>query len=167
VDKQPIDFNDADAVNQAIKHFCDEHAFSDLEHSLDISPKGYAYSLTGSKYNVDSGIIGEDALIGSIGIHNHPVGYGELMDDSFSRHDLLFANKYKQGKQYLVSGRRRNAFEFTQFYTDNEIYSAWENAYYMMLEKSLKEENTIEWEQEEILKILGNILKGFTFYENF
>ncbi|MCL2014890.1 MAG: hypothetical protein FWG68_01420, partial [Defluviitaleaceae bacterium] len=75
-----------------------------------------------------------------------------------------------QGKQYMVSVDRRNAFEFTKFYTEYEIAAVWKEARMLLWNKSKNERRT-NWknynEQEEILKILNHNLKGFAFYENF
>lgn len=162
-----IDFNDGKAVTREIENFCEQYAYADVEHALEITPSGKAYSLTGEKTSVNSSLAGMDELKGSIGIHNHPVEAGQKMYDSFSLSDLKFVAASQAGKQYLISGERRNAFEFTKEFTEQEIYEAWQKAKTILLERALAGEVSIEAEQEQILKILNEILEGFVFYEDF
>lgn len=79
----------------------------------------------------------------------------------------MFSAKYKTGIEYLISGTRRNAFEFLREYSEEEIYYAWEKALYTVRERSFSGELVFEWEQEEILKVLAEQLEGFAFYEKF
>jgi hypothetical protein len=162
-----INFNDESIINREIENFCKEFAHSDIERSLEISPNGKAYNLSGSIGSVNPELIGIENLKGSIGIHNHPVMTGDEMYDSFSLNDLKFAAKTKEGKQFLISGKRRNAFEFIKENTEDEIYNAWKNAKHILHEKAFNGEIQISYEQYEILKILNNTLEGFVFYENF
>jgi len=165
-DVKPIDFNDKTAVINEIENFAEKYAYADVEHAVVMSPNGNIYSLTGTKGNVNSEIIGEETLQGSIIIHNHPVEYGADKDDSFSLKDLEIANEYKMGKQYLVSGTRRDAFELTEYHIVG-IETAWDDAMYAMWEKHLGNKTTVVFEQQDILRELKNYLKGFEFYENF
>jgi SPP1 gp7 family putative phage head morphogenesis protein len=164
---QDVNFVDSLAVKKEVERFCDEFAYSDVEHALEISPNGKAYSLTGGSVLVNAGLVGAEALGGSIGIHNHPVPPGEDMYDSFSLSDLKFAAAHKQGKQYLISGKRRNAFEFTSEFTEEEIYKAWHEALQELWRRAKKGEIAIVYEQEQVLRILDEMLEGFVFYENF
>jgi len=143
-----------------------KYAYADVEHALEISPTGNAYSLIGTSNDINSEIIGKDALKGSISVHNHPVQDGKDEDDSFSLKDLKFANENELGKQYLVSGERRDAFEFTQYYPVDEIEPAWDNARYAAWEKHIKNKTQVVFEQHDILRELKKFLKGFTYYEN-
>lgn len=159
--------NDTEEISKAITSFEQSFSTDNREHSLVITKGGEIFSLTGTPFSVDPSIIGSDKLVGSIGVHNHPVSPGEICGDSFSRADLMFSVKYKTGIEYLVSGNRRNAFEFVREYTEDEIYNAWNEAFKTVREQALSGKLIIDWEQEEILKVLSEQLEGFTFYENF
>lgn len=162
-----VDFNDAAAVMRELERFAESYAHADREHALIVSPNGMAYSFTGTAAAVNPGIAGGDALAGSVGIHNHPVAHGEEMGDSFSYDDLRFAAKHGQGRQHLVSGSRRNAFEFTQQYSEDELNEAWKAARNAVREHFFVSGIVIENEQEEVLRFLNGTLEGFKFYENF
>ena len=166
-DIKDIDSNNRIQVMSAINDFAGKYAFADVEYALEISPTGKAYTIKGIRGNVNSEILGKDILLGSISIHNHPVTQGEIMGDSFSKQDLGFSVEYKAGRQYLVSGERRNAFEYKGNNTTIEIYNMYDEAYNKLLEKSFDKQIEIIWEKEQTLKILSEILKGFRFYENF
>jgi len=166
-DIKPIDFNDKAAIAKEIDDFCKKYAYANIEHALEISPNGNVYSLTGTKYSVNSEVIGEEALRGSISIHNHPVPKNENMGDSFSLDDLLFAAENNLGKQYLVSGERRDFFRFTEKYTETDVYNAYVNAEKAMNFRAEIGIINIYWRQEEIIKILNEFLKGFEFYNGF
>ena len=57
---------------------------------------------------------------------------------------------------------------FTVYLTDEEINTTWQIAKNEAHKKSLMGDINLNfWEQEEILKVLNDILEGFTFYENF
>ena len=167
IDIKNIDFADKIKVMSAINDFADKYKYADAEHALEISPLGKAYTLKGIKVNVNVEILGKDILHGSISIHNHPVPHGEIMGDSFGKQDLAYATKYQTGKQHLVSGERRNAFEYKGINNANEIIKMYDKAYNILLKKSIDEKVVIIWEQEQSLKILSEILRGFEFYENF
>jgi len=166
-DIKPIDFNDEAAIMKEIDDFIKKYAYSDVEHAFEISPNGNAYKLTGIKGEVHSEIIGKDALKGSISIHNHPVEIGKNKGDSFSPEDLKFAAENNLGKQYLISGNRRNAFEFMKYYTRDEIESAWDKARAVMWERHIENETTVIFEHEDVLRELNLFMKEFKFYENF
>ena len=166
-DIRPIDFYDETAIMKEINDFAEKYAYADIEHALILSPDGNAYNLTGSEKTVHYDIIGEEALKGSKSIHNHPVEPGKDKADSFSIDDVYTSNKYMEGKQYLVSGTRRDAYEFTEYYPVDEIEPAWDKARNIMWEKHLENNTVVIFEQEDILKELNNYLEGFKYYENF
>ena len=164
---ESVNFNDKLAVERQINDFAKKYAFANVEHARIISPNGNAYTLRGIGEIVDPTFIGDDALRGSIVIHNHPpYPWGEPYD-SFSVDDLGFASRHNQMKHYLVSGVRRNSFEFTKTFTEDVVYDAWDNAESIMVEEAFDGLITIINRQEEILKILNRELEGFAFYENF
>jgi len=51
---KPIDFGDKAAIKKEISDFTKKYAYADVEHALEISPDGNVYSLTGTKYSVNS-----------------------------------------------------------------------------------------------------------------
>ena len=164
---KPIDFNDKSAVEKEIDNFAKRYAYADIEHALEISPDGNVYSLTGTKNEVNSEIIGKESLKGSISIHNHPVGLGEIKDDSFSKQDLGFATENKLGMQYLVSGERRNAFEYIGSLTRDEIEEKYDEAFTIVRSIALETGINIYAEQQQIMEKLNEILEGFVFYGRF
>jgi len=162
-----VDFNDSKAVMAEVERFAKKYAHADIEHALIITTGGGKYIIKGKGITVDPGVIGEELLRGSIGIHNHPLLSGGDSYDSFSISDLKFAAEHGQGKQYLISGTRRNAFEFTGSHTPAEVEEAWNKAYSDMLQTHRDNGTLVVWEQEERLRIMHNYLKGFKFYDNF
>jgi len=164
---KPIDFRDKAAVAKEIENFARKYAYADVEHALEISPDGNAYSLTGTKYNVNSEIIGREALRGSISIHNHTIFTGENKGDSFSDDDLTFAIKNNTGKQYLISGERRNAFQFIKSYNEEEFIEAWSFSQKKIWQKHLDNRTQPIFIFEEIIQDLNLWLEGFEFYEKF
>ena len=167
IDIKNIDFTDKKLISELINDFAGKYAYADVEHALEISPTGKAYTLMGTGKNVSPNIIGDETLINSIGVHNHPVRIGEIKGDSFSHEDLDLTSYYTAGKQYLISGERRNAFEFAKYYSSTEIETAWNKAWLEVLEKHWENGTKVIYEQEEILQILNLFLEGFVFYENF
>jgi len=85
--------------------------------------------------------------------------------DSFSLKDLKFANENELGKQYIVSGTRRDVFELTEHHSVG-IETAWSDAIYIMWEKHWDDGTKVIFEQQDVLRELNNFLKGFAYYEN-
>jgi hypothetical protein len=161
-----FDFADKRAMMQELNNFASKYAYSDSENARIMSPNGYVYDLVGTEYNVNTELIGKEALKGSIGIHNHPVEPGEDRGDSFSFDDIHTSNKNLEGKQYLVSGMRFDAYEFNEYYLVDGLETIWDNTRYKMLEAHLENKTTVIFEQQDILRELGDYLKGFKYYEN-
>jgi hypothetical protein len=161
-----VDINNDSAVNLEINKFISEFSNSSVEYSLDISHNGNAYLVRGGDGAVNSTeLIGSEALKGSIGIHNHPLREGFSIGDSFSKWDLYDAAVNKKGRQELVSGERRNAFEFTEDITIDEIFNAWQMAEAVVGDKAING-YVFDFKQHEVLKELGRFLRGFVYYEN-
>jgi len=161
-----IDFNDSKAVRREINIFLNKFSNDEIEHSVVVSKSGKIYELNGNSFRVDTQIIGEDELIGSIGAHNHPVPKSFDRGDSFSLDDLLFTAKYKTGKETLTSGNRRDAFEYTGNLSNTELKNIWYKTKDKVNENAFNNKTVIEWEQEEICRELSKTLEGFKFYEN-
>jgi len=164
---KPIDFNDKAAIMKEIDDFCTKYAYADIEYALVMSPNGNAYSLAGSEKEVNHELVGKEALKDSIGIHNHPVEPGKDKSDSFSFKDIKSSNLNSEGKQYLVSGTRRDAYEFKEYYPVDEIEAIWDKARNDAFHKHWNDETTVEFEQQDILRELSKYLKGFKYNENF
>jgi len=162
-----INFNDKSAIKKEIDDFCLKYAYANIEHAIIISPDGKIYKLTGTKINVNSVIVGNEALIGSVGIHNHPVPNGESLGDSFSKQDLGFAAEYKTGKQYLVSGERRDAFEYIGNLNRGEIEKKYDEAFTIIRNNALETGINIHAEQQQIMEKLNETLEGFKYYGRF
>jgi len=162
-----IDFNDNKAVFELIENFCKDNAYSDIENVLVISPAGNYYIVAGNKFSVETLIVGEDNLIGSICIHNHPVSKNGVIGNSFSKYDLAFAAEYKLGKQYLISGSRRNAFEYIGNLGYDEMINEYNKAFNMVRDIAWDTGIAIYAEEQQVLEKLKDILGGFVFYENF
>ena len=162
-----IDFNDKTAIEKELYDFAEKYAYADVEYSLTISPDNRVYLLQGKEKAVNTGLLESDILKQSISIHNHTVQINEYMADSFSFDDLDYANYYHAGKQYLTSGERREAFEFTQYHTTDEVTQAWANSQRLMWENHVNNNTEVIFEHEEILRNLNLFLEGFEFYENF
>ena len=165
---EPIDFNNEQAIREQLEDFAQRYRNAPIEYARIISPNGRVYTVKGQGSIVHPHIIGEDALRGSIGIHSHPVPQGgEVSGDSFSKGDLVFAARDKTGKQYLVTGERRNAFEFTKEFTLQEISQAWGEAEKEAIFDAALKNRDVENRQEATLRILSEILEGFEYHENF
>lgn len=163
---EPFDFTNKTAINTAISIFLEQHSSSPVEHAIVISPDGHLYRLTGTNFNVNTALIGEDALIGSIGAHNHPVWPAFDQGDSFSRADVIFTVHYKTGKEYLSTGNKRYSFEYTGSLSADEIAEAYDTAIYQAREQAFASNTILEYEQEAAMRILANSLEGFVFNEN-
>ena len=164
--KKAFDFNDYAAIEKEIDSFAKEFAYAEVEHALVISPDGNAYSLIGTKSKVNTELVGEKALKGCICIHNHPIEPGNDRADSFSLDDVYTSNKYLQGRQYLVSGTRRDAFEFTEYYITDKMENNWDKAKFDARNKHWNDGTIIEFLQQDTLRELNKYYKGFKYYEN-
>lgn len=162
-----IDFGDNKAVSELIENFCKNNAYSYIENVLILSPTGNFYNVTGNKFSVETSLIGEDNLKGSICVHNHPVSGNEIMGNSFSDYDLAFTAEYKLGKQYLISGERKNAFEYTGNLGYDEMIDEYNNAFNIVRNIAWDTGIEIYAEEQQVMEKLNEILEGFTFYENF
>ena len=166
IDIRDVDFKNETAVKIEIDDFAIEYANADIEYARVICPTGKSFTVMGLKESVDPSLLGNENLQAAVVVHNHPVDeFGD--SDSFSLDDLQFAVRYKQKYHFLVFGTQRNAFEFTQFYSEDEMTKAWKIAKLVLLDNARKTNTPVGSEQLGILKILNNTLKGFDFYEDF
>jgi len=79
----------------------------------------------------------------------------------------MFAIRNNTGKQYLISGERRDAFQFTKNYSEVEFINAWDSSQKEIWQKHLDNKTQPIFIFEEILQKLNLYLEGFKFYENF
>lgn len=57
-------------------------------------------------------------------------------------------------------------FTYSGKSTSEQMYDEWNKAKKEMLGKAFIEDRMIVWEQEEIIKVLSEKVKGFVFYED-
>jgi hypothetical protein len=161
-----IDFNDTAVVKREIQAFLDKYSDTAVEHAIVITKSGKIYELTGAGSTVNTEMIGSEELAGSIGAHNHPIWEGFDRGDSFSYDDLLITVNHKTGIEYLTSGKRRDAFEYTGNLSEDEVYEAYIEAKYRVMDMSFNGELDTDWEKAEIMRELSKTLKGLTYHEN-
>ena len=166
VDIKDIDFEDETAIKAEIDDFASKYANADIEYAKVICPTSKSFTVMGLKESVDPTILGSENLQGAVVIHNHPVDeFGD--SDSFSLDDLQFAVRNKQKYHFLVFGTQKHAFEFVQFYDEDEVSKAWRRSKFTLLDNARKTGVPVGHEQLGILRNLNNTLKGFDFYEYF
>ena len=163
-----IDFNfsDKQAMRKEIDSFAEQYADAEVEHAFVFSPSGKLYKLTGTTISVNPGLVGDDDLVGSVCIHNHPISLGGDKDDSFSVFDVRFAVEHKTGMDLLVSGSRKESFVYTGKLTADELVEEYEKAKNKAMEIALDTGGFVEYWQEEAMKILAEDVEGFVFYED-
>lgn len=162
----PFDFTDKKALRKEINRFAESFSKSDVEHALVFSPDGNLYKLTGSSVNVNTELVGADALVGSISVHNHPVFGGDAYGDSFSKQDVMFAIKHKVGLNILVSGNKTQSFVYSGKLSAAEIGEEYEKAVSNALEVAFENQTSVEYWQEAALRNLAASLEGFEFNED-
>ena len=162
---EPLDFSNKASINRQLITFLEQHSNSPVEHAIVFSPDGHVYRLTGTHATVNTALIGEDSLMGSIGAHNHPVWEGFLSGDSFSMDDVCFSVEHKTGTEFLTTGNRRYSFEYTGDLNREEIAAAYKAARLEVQNRIFDAGESIEFIQLETMRILAGKLKGFDFHE--
>ena len=156
-----LSFSDGKAVNRAIATFKRNFSDAEIEHALVISPTGKAYSLTGTGYNVNTGLVGADALKGSRIIHNHPPQYF----DSFSEDD--FASFFSQSLSQLevISKDLHNVMRYEgEPITETQARELYQEANFATQERAWDNKTVLEYPQIEIMRELAKTLEGLIFY---
>jgi len=161
-----IPANDHQTVRRELNDFGSKYQSSDTEHSLVISPGGEVFEVSGLSGVVNTELVGADALEGSTVIHNHPIWEGHNKGDSFSEGDLIFAVKNRAGLQFLISGSRSDAFIYTGNLGEDQIRAAYKAAKQEVFQRAIDTDTPVEYEQEEIMRVLNKYLEGFEFYED-
>ena len=162
----PFNFSDKAAVQKEVDTFLKEFADAPEEHAIVISPTGQLFRLTGTVADVETGLVGEDALAGSIGMHNHPVWEGFESGDSFSLQDVIFSVQFKTGTEYLTTGGKRYSFEYKGTLTVDQIAEEYQKAQNHVRSIAFDTGQAIEYEQEAIMRYLAKTVEGFIFNEN-
>lgn len=162
---EEFDFTDSAAVKAVIHDFADRYSSAPIEHAVVMSPNGKLYRLTGTSGNVNTGVVGEEALKGSIGIHNHPVWEGFDRGDSFSLEDVRWTARYRTGTEYLVSGTRREKFTYTGNLTPDEMQVAYEEAQRQAGDAVLAQGGSLEFWQEATMRVLAKMVDEVEFDE--
>ena len=163
---QPFDFTDSEAIKKEVNAFLNEFSDAKEEHAVIISPIGKLFRLTGTSGTVNVSIVGEDALRGSIGMHNHPIWDGFESGDAFSLEDVFFNVKHNTCTEYLTSGKRRCSFEYSGRLNEEEIYDEYKSALFEARSIAFENGEVLEYEQEAAMRILAQRLEGFKFDEN-
>lgn len=161
-----FNFSDKKAMRKEIDSFIERYADAEVEHAFVFSPSGKLYKLTGTSISVNTGLVGDDDLVGSICIHNHPISLGGDKDDSFSVFDVRFAVEHKTGIDFLVSGSRKESFVYTGKLTADELVEEYEKAVNKALEIALDTGGSVEYWQEAAMRELAENVEGFVFYED-
>jgi len=169
---EDINYNNNKLIKARLNTFVEKFKNADTEHALVIAPSGKAYTITGSSSNVGIQLAGEDELINSVIIHNHPLqGFNEenkpIFGDCFSKEDLEALLRYKPEEIQVVSGLGR----FRMKYKGNEIkINELEDFYDKQRKKAmdlvwsgLSDAKDMTYEQLEIMKVISNSVKGFIF----
>ncbi len=162
---EPLDFSNKASINRQLFVFLEQHSNSPVEHAIVFSPDGHVYRLTGIHGAVNTALIGENSLVGSIGAHNHPVWEGFSSGDSFSMEDVCFSVEYKTGTEFLTTGNRRYSFEYTGDLNREEIAAAYKAARLEVQNRIFDAGESIEFIQLETMRLLASKLKGFDFHE--
>lgn len=162
---KPIDFSDEKEVNKVIRRFGEDFSYAPIEHGVVISPMGKVFEMTGHKSGVNTDLAGDDALIGSIVIHNHPVPRGESFYDSFSLQDIETAARTRSKMEVLFSGDRKHVMMLTREFSEKEVYNEYTAAFNRVRLKAVAERREIVYEQLEIMQELGRTVEGVVFHE--
>ena len=162
---EQLDFSNKASINRQLIVFLEQHSNSPVEHAIVFSPDGHVYRLTGIHGAVNTALIGENSLVGSIGAHNHPVWEGFSSGDSFSMEDVCFSVEYKTGTEFLTTGNRRYSFEYTGDLNREEIAAAYKAARLEVQNRIFDAGESIEFIQLETMRLLASKLKGFDFHE--
>ena len=162
---EPLDFSNKASINRQLFVFLEQHSNSPVEHAIVFSPDGHVYRLTGIHGAVNTALIGENSLVGSIGAHNHPVWEGFSSGDSFSMEDVCFSVEYKTGTEFLTTGNRRYSFEYTGDLNREEMAAAYKAVRLEIQSRIFDAGESIEFIQLETMRLLASKLKGFDFHE--
>lgn len=163
---ESFDFNDSDAIKRESSKFFMQYSNAKEEHAVVISPNGNLYRLTGDRGSVNTALVGEDVLKGSIGMHNHPVLEGFERGDSFSDDDVYFSAYYQTGVEYLVTGNKIFSFKYTGSLSPEELLDEYDKAKELILSLAFIDDTVIEYQQEEIMKYLSEHLEGVEYHEH-
>ena len=162
---EPLDFFNKASINRQLFVFLEQHSNSPVEHAIVFSPDGHVYRLAGIHGAVNTALIGENSLVGSIGAHNHPVWEGFSSGDSFSMEDVCFSVEYKTSTEFLTTGNRRYSFEYTGELNREEMAAAYKAARLEIQSRIFDAGESIEFIQLETMRLLASKLKGFDFHE--
>lgn len=162
-DIQDIDFSDESAVNLALDNFDSNYKDSLTEAAMIISPLGKRYELHGTRFNVNTRLIGENSRKGSISIHNHPNTDG--MADCFSSDDFVEHFHDKAAVSWLISNGVRYKMSYDgDWLSEDEARDLYQQAKASLFEKAMNG-FSFDLEQLEIMRELKRMLKGLEFNE--
>lgn len=164
IDVYDIDFKDQRAVALQLSNFASKYRNANIEHALIISPKGKAFELIGSSFNVNTRLVGKEMVENSIDIHNHPLHYGYA--DAFSMEDFREYFWSSCSVSWLVAGDKLYRMSYTgKSVSPAEAISLYKQAQKAVMSRAFESGNPIELEQYEVMQELKRTLKGLEFDE--
>ena len=159
-----IDYNDIDSVTNAFNQFSDDYKEANIEYAKVITNENKEYSIKGLNSTVGVNLVGKE-LNGAYVIHNHPDDI-DLFGDCFSKADFKGFFEYKIKEMQVVSGLGRYSIKYNGEYLSGEKAAAlYEDARKTLFEKAFLTRQPIEYEQLEVMKLLGKTLAGLEFKE--
>lgn len=144
-----IDISDREQIDKVLSDFEQKHTDSQEEHCVVITKTGVIYEVHGSKWSVDTTLLG-DKMNNSINKHNHVTGESQY---SFSYQDILSSALDGSKESWAFDEKYDYLTVFNKPIDSNDVYNAYENATLNVLERKLNGEHiSDEDEQHEIVK---------------
>lgn len=144
-----IDVSDAEQIKITLSEFEEKYRTSETEHCVVITERGIVYEVHGSKWTVDTTVLGEE-MKGSINEHNHVTGESQY---SFSKEDLFSSVEDGSKESMAFDEKYRYSMKFNKETTLEDAYVAYNSAVdNVMTRKMYGESINDEDEQHEIIK---------------
>lgn len=158
-----FDYSDKKEIAVTLQKFSEEKLESKTEHAVVLSPDGKKYEISGLQSTVDITLAGEDALKDAVVIHNHPKG-GELSGDCFSRADFKSYFAYGLKELYVVNHMGTYRIKSDVSMTAAEAVEIYDKAFDTVRRLAFEGADiSLDYEQYEIMKVLGKECKDFIF----
>lgn len=158
-----FDYSDKKEIAMTLQNFSEEKLESKTEHAVVLSPNGKKYEISGLQSTVDITLAGEDALKDAVVIHNHPKD-GELSGDCFSRADFKGYFAYGLKELYVVNHMGTYRIKSDVSMTAAEAAEVYDKAFDTVRRLAFEGADiSLDYEQYEIMKVLGKECKDFIF----
>ena len=158
-----FDYSDKEEIAVTLQKFSEEKLESKTEHAVVLSPNGKKYEISGLQSTVDITLAGEYALKDAVVIHNHPKG-GELSGDCFSRADFKSYFAYGLKELYVVNHMGTYRIKSDVSMTAAEAAKVYDKAFDTVRRLAFEGADiSLDYEQYEIMKVLGKECKDFIF----